>query len=321
MSGNTVRTRVMALRAAALFSLLGFCVVANAADTYDPATGLLTIPEIQVGQTLYTNVVVHVSLSQVISVGGGAPAAGDTYLNGVLTTAQVTVNGRLYTNVTVRVSLADIVSIGGHTLVNLSSAPGESALVRYLQTAHQYLLSATDAGGNSYQVQLGSAPVSGTTTFNGHAPAYSKVDTVNFYKNGVLLANSVSTSYFLLNPYMPLGKIASTGIPYEAVTSSTPFPATLNVGGSGSLDAITVYHSASRSVVDAEEADSYVVAANNSTSLSLCQITVISGTTAQGTNDGLANSTERDCYTVDAAGTIALISTSISVAGGTLTFR
>lgn len=35
---------------------------------------------------------------------------------------------------------------------SLSSAPGESALVNYLQGAHQYTLSATDSSGTNYTV-------------------------------------------------------------------------------------------------------------------------------------------------------------------------
>lgn len=42
------------------------------ADSYDPATNLLTIDEIQLGDTIYTNVVV--SVGQIHGIGGSRPA-------------------------------------------------------------------------------------------------------------------------------------------------------------------------------------------------------------------------------------------------------
>ncbi len=123
-----------------------------------------------------------------------------------------------------------VVAAAGAGTAPLSSAPGEAALVNYLQAAHQYTLNATDSSGNSYTIQFNSQPNAATTTFNGEAPAYSTVDTFTLEQNGVLIATRISTSYYLLNPYVPLGKTFSTGTPYGLVTSSTPFPTTLNVG-------------------------------------------------------------------------------------------
>ena len=61
--------------------------------------------------------------------------------------------------------------------MNLSSAPGEMALVNFLQAAHQNMLNASYSGSN-YSLTVNFAPNAGTTTFNGSAPAYSTVETV-----------------------------------------------------------------------------------------------------------------------------------------------
>src|SRR5438105_14170176 len=52
-----------------------------------------------------------------------------------------------------------------------------------------------------------------------------------------------------------------------------------------------------------------------------CFNTVISSVTAQGTADGLAAGTETDCYTVNAAGTAALFSITVTASGITLKFQ
>jgi hypothetical protein len=203
---------------------------------------------------------------------------------------------------------------------NLSSAPGESALVNYLQGVHQYTLSATDSSGTNYTVQLSSQPNAGTTMFNGAAPAYSTVDTLTLNKNGVLAATSISTGYYLLNPYVPLGTTFSTGTPYALVTSSTPFPTSLNVGDTGPVDDLTYYHDSSMAIIDANETGTYSVEANNSTTLLMCLNFVVSNVTAQDMADGLADNTETDCYGVDASGNTALVSIALTVNGETLKF-
>jgi hypothetical protein len=205
--------------------------------------------------------------------------------------------------------------------MNLSSAPGEAALVGYLQSSHQATLNASDNSGNTYTIQLSRVPNAGTTTFNGSAPAYSTVDTLTLDKNGVLVGNSISTGYYLLNPYVPLGSASSTGSPFGIVTSFTPFPTTLNVGSSGPVDDVTYYHDSTQTALDADEVGTYSVTANNSATLNLCLNFVVSNVSALGTNDGLADDTESDCYTVDASGNVTLDTITLSVNGVTLNFQ
>ena len=73
--------------------------------------------------------------------------------------------------------------------------------------------------------------------------------------------------------------------------------------------------------VTAEETSKYSVIANDSTSLLLCLHSTISGVTAQGTTDGLANGTETDCYAVDASGHAELASIALTIDGTALTFH
>jgi hypothetical protein len=209
---------------------------------------------------------------------------------------------------------------GGGPPANLSSAPGEKSLDDYRQVSHQYTLNASNSG-NTYTIQLSSVPNSGTTTFNGSAPAYSSTNTLALSKNGVLVTNSISTLYYLLNPFVPLGAVSSTGTPFAVVTSFFPYPATLNVGDSGAVDNLTFYHDSTMSTLDADETNTYSVAANNSTSLLLCLNSTTSSVTAQGTADGMADATESDCYTISGSGTVSLVSITLTVNGVTLNFK
>jgi hypothetical protein len=203
---------------------------------------------------------------------------------------------------------------------NLTSAPGEAALSSYSQANHQGTLTATH-GGNTYTLQYSDVPDPGTTTFNGNAPAYSDTTTITLSTNGTQLAESVSTSYYLLNPYVPLGSAGTGGIPYGVVTSSYPIPTTLTVGASGSFANVTDYHDSSMASLDANETATYSVQAHDASSLLFCTQTVTSNTTAQGSADGFTDDTETDCYAVTAAGVASLFSITLTANGTTLTFQ
>ena len=210
---------------------------------------------------------------------------------------------------------------GGGGGMNLSSAPGDAALETYVQANHSATLHATDSAGNSWTLQDSSTANAGTTTFEGMANAHSTTDTIALDKNGAPFASNTSSSYFLVNPYVPLGQVSSSGTPYGVVTSSFPLPTTVTVGGSGAFDNLTYYHDSTQAVMDADETGTYSVAANNSTTLLVCFNTVISSVTAQGTADGLAAGTEMDCYTVDASGNAVLFSITVTASGVTLKFQ
>jgi hypothetical protein len=206
--------------------------------------------------------------------------------------------------------------------MNMSSAPGEAALVGYLQTPHQYTLRAQGLG-RSFSLDVNSAPNPGATTFNGSAPAYGtggKV-TVTESQDPAPLASSAATAYYLLNPYVPLGDVSSSGSPYAVVATFVPFPATITVGMAGKVDDLTYYHDSKMTAIDAEETVDYTISAKDSASLLLCLNSTFSNVTAQGTADGIANGTQTDCYSVDAAGHAALYSSTRMVNGAMLSFH
>jgi hypothetical protein len=210
---------------------------------------------------------------------------------------------------------------GGMTNGYLSSAPGDAAMAAFLQADHHVMLSAMDSASNNYTLQIDQVASAGTTTFNGVGPAYSDTATVSLSKNGMLAATTVDTNYYLLNPVMPLGKVNSSGTPYAIVTSSTPIPMTVTVGGSGSFDNVTYYHDSTMAVLDANEVSTYTVTSRDSMSLLYCIQAVISGTTVQGSADGMADGTETDCYAVTSAGMATAVSVSVSAGGVTLMFK
>jgi hypothetical protein len=202
--------------------------------------------------------------------------------------------------------------------MDLSSAPGETALVSYLQTSHQYMLNEQPSG--MYTLQFSSVPNAGTTMFNGMGPAYSVVETVTVDSNGMPVGGGTTTLYFLANPYVPLGAASTAGTPYGVVSATTPVPAMLNVGASGPVDTETLYHDASMTTMDATVTVTYTVTANDSTTLLFCLDSSTSDVTAQGMADGLQAASESDCYTVDAAGNAALDSITVTVNGMPLKF-
>ncbi len=86
--------------------------VSWALDTYNPLNNQLSIPQVVLGQTVYTNVVITVG--QVLAVSGGAPAQGfDVYdpATNQLKISDVTVDESQYTNVLVTVG--QVISLGG----------------------------------------------------------------------------------------------------------------------------------------------------------------------------------------------------------------
>lgn len=204
---------------------------------------------------------------------------------------------------------------------NLTSAPGDAALTAYLQASHQATLSATDSSGNSYVLQTSLTPNAGTVTFDGHSGLLSSAAIVSIAKNGVTVAGpSSTTNYYTLGPYTSYGSAGSTGSPYAVASSNAALPATIKANDSGTLDDLTFYHDSTKAAVVATAVESYAVSARNATTLLMCLNTVTSGVTAQGTADGLSDGTESDCYTVDSAGNAVLLSITVTVSGGTLTF-
>ena len=96
-------------------TLVSFCVAA--ADTYDAATNVLSIPLVKVGDSLYQDV--KVTVGSVVSVGAGPnPDTFDTYnaSNGHLSIPVVNVGGSLYYDVVI--TLGSITGVGTSCLID-----------------------------------------------------------------------------------------------------------------------------------------------------------------------------------------------------------
>jgi len=210
---------------------------------------------------------------------------------------------------------------GGGSTSNLTSAPGDSAVAKYLQGQHETWLNATSSGA-SYSLVVLDKPNAGTSTFDGSAPAYSTDVTMTVARAGDMYqANFDFTNYFLLSPYEPLGKVYANGTPYAVVNSPDPLPPTLTVGSSGTIETAFIYHDSTQSVSDGNMSIAYTVKPNNASTILFCLETEVSGVTSQGISDGLANGMETDCYSVSATGTVNLVSVAMTVGGVSLNFH
>jgi hypothetical protein len=98
------------------------------------------------------------------------------------------------------------------------------------------------SGGNSYGGTYSETPNEGTTMFAGHE-ANSSTISLTITENGVPIVTEIETTYYLENPYQPLGLTLSyNGAEFDFLYNSTdPLPSTLTVGGSGPLGSGTYY--------------------------------------------------------------------------------
>ena len=173
-------------------------------------------------------------------------------------------------------------------------------------------LTATDSSGNTYTVTYSSTP-GGIASFNGQNATTSTIG-LTVSENGAVLATEDSTAYYLTNPYSPLGVSGTTsGVAWTAViTSYTPLPSTLTVGGSGPLSSATYYDGMMNIIGSLTE--TYTVTADSPTALYL-------NIDAAGTINGVQE-TETLTYSIASDGTVsALVQAQITVNGTTLTFQ
>lgn len=103
-----------------------------AADTYDQSTGILTIPQVKISDTLYKNV--QVTLKNLVSVGTVLAADSfDTYdlATGQLTIPVVNVGSEVYYNVIV--TLTSVVKVGDSCLISTACTKTGSPEVKGVQ--------------------------------------------------------------------------------------------------------------------------------------------------------------------------------------------
>ena len=212
---------------------------------------------------------------------------------------------------------------GGGTTVpapqNLSSAPVAQALTNYYSAAHSNTLSASDGAGNTYTIVQTYAPNTGTTTFEGQT-ANSAVQTVTVTRNGVSAGTSTDVVYYTPSPFAIYGDVTSNGN-YTVTTLQGTVPTTITVGSTGTIDAGSTYHDSTKAVLDQQYTATYSVASDTPTTALLCLNGTTSGTTSQGTLDGLSNNTQVTCYHVDANANATLATITVNAGSTVLTFK
>ncbi len=123
------RTQPLVHRATAAAVLLwATSFHAQAVDSFDATTQLLTLDAVTLGTTTYNQVRVTVSAYSLLGVDGGTPVA-DTFdtATGLLTLGAVTFQGTTYNNVRVRINT--------YTLLSVGNAPGSGAVYANLSSA------------------------------------------------------------------------------------------------------------------------------------------------------------------------------------------
>jgi hypothetical protein len=166
-------------------------------------------------------------------------------------------------------------------------------------------------GVNEYSLSVSTAPGS-MTMFNGQMADTSVYTLIVSY--GTVVSTENTTAYYLTNPYAPLGFSGETnGVAWTAaVTSFTPFPATLTVGTSGPLLSANYQDSLGNVIGDLTETYT-VTGADGPTSVFL-------SINSAGTLNG-APADSRLIFSVSSAGAIVLAEAKINVNGANLDFR
>lgn len=172
-------------------------------------------------------------------------------------------------------------------------------------------LTATDSNGNTYSLTVSNSP-SGSVTFSGQV-ADTSVVSLTLAENGTVISTDDTTSYYLTNPYSPLGLSGTTnGVAWTAVvTSYMPFPATLTVGSSGSV--ISANYQDSMGNILGGLTETYTVTADTPSDLLL-------NINASGSVNGTSVA-ETLTYSITSMGGLSLAQVQITVNGVTLTFQ
>jgi hypothetical protein len=168
------------------------------------------------------------------------------------------------------------------------------------------------SGGNSYAAIYSETPNNGTTKFDGQE-ANSSTISLTITENGSPIVTEIDTTYYLENPYQPLGlTLSSNGGQFDFLYNSTnPLPSTLTVGDSGPIGSGTYYAVNTRQAIGTLT-ETYSVASNDAS-------TVLLTTYATGTVNGQSIS-ETINYALNASGAFELQSVETLVNGTTLIF-
>jgi hypothetical protein len=169
----------------------------------------------------------------------------------------------------------------------------------------------TSSGGNSYAGTYTETPNEGTTMFAGQE-ANSSTITLTITENGAPIVTEIETTYYLENPYQPLGLTLSyNGGQFDFLYNSTnPLPSMLTVGGSGPLGTGTYYAVNTNNAIGSLT-ETYSVAETSTGSF------VLLNTSATGTLNGQSIS-QTISYALNSGVAVGVASVAILVNGTTL---
>ena len=222
------------------------------ADTYDGAS--LAIPAVQVaGGAIYDNVTA--SISQIVSIGGGMPAASqDVYdpVKAELLIVAGTYKGRVYTNVTVKAG--KVVSIGPN---NLAAVPGNGQITLSWSaspgaTSYSICQGLTSGGEGSTPVATVTASPNPTAIITGLTNGSIYFFTVAAVSAGITSGPSAEVSGAPLSPQVANGSLAAGVIVLTATQNSQVAAETSSLvtfNGSISLPQGTVFLTADNAYV------------------------------------------------------------------------
>ena len=174
--------------------------------------------------------------------------------------------------------------------------PIAAAVNAYVQAAHSFTLNGTDnVTSNTYTLTSSRTPGS-ASTFESQ-PAQTATYSTVFKRNGVTISTVSGTTYFQINPYKPLGSIASTG-EYDVITSWTALPTTAMVGQTGAGSSSTEYTNSSKTTVLSTEVVTWSLEADTANTAWLCLNFSTTFT------NGDPSFIEADCYKIDGSGNL-----------------
>ncbi len=174
---------------------------------------------------------------------------------------------------------------------------------------------------DQYTLEVAFAPNTAATEFREQSPVYRSARTVTLSHNGIAGQPLLTTEYFLVNPYVPVGRVVGTGSPYAVIVHAYELPKSVNGPASGNLYDMTWYHDNDMSVVDGYIIGTYQVALAEGNAVEVCVTETVARVTATGAKDGLGNSSQTSCHRIDTAGKVTLVSVAMPVGDEILTFR
>ena len=221
-----------------------------------------------------------------------------------------------------------LVAAGANAAGAAAAVPVQAAIQGFYETSSQAEFSATGplpskpkATADTYTLHFSNAPNAGVTAYREQPQAHSAVQTVQLTKNGAPLSTNATTAYYLASPFVPLGRVAASGVPSATSINQYELPAAAATGATGPFFNMTWYHDTDMSAVDGFMVGSWSVTSGEDGAPRVCLKVDTARVTAQGTTDGVTEGTQVQCFRISAAGKATLESLELPIGGQQLLFK